>query len=118
MDILSSANSEFSSKEEKFDTYADSNAVLLMKSLKKPQDFLNLSPLIIDTRGEAIDSQEKFNLKKDIFICEGFANNKIRYVGTEISEECDLSGLNNYQYLVNELRAIMNMDEDLLKENK
>ena len=118
MDILSSANSEFSSKEEKFETYADSNAVLLMKSLKKPQDFLNLSPLIIDTRGEAIDSREKFNLKKDIFICAGFANNNIRYVGTEISEECDLKSLNNYQYLVNEFRAIMNMDDEILKQSK
>ena len=118
MDILSSANSEFSSKEEKFETYADSNAVLLMKSLKKPQDFLNLSPLIIDTRGEAIDSREKFNLKKDIFICAGFANNNIRYVGTEISEECDLKGLNNYQYLVTEFRAIMNMDNEILKQSK
>jgi hypothetical protein len=117
MDILSSANSEFSSKEEKFQTYADSNAVLLMKSLKKPQDFLNLSPLIIDTRGEAIDSREKFNLKKDIFICAGFANNNIRYVGTEISEECDLKGLNNYEHLVTEFRAIMNMEEEIIKTN-
>ena len=113
MDILSSSDSDFRSKEEKFETYSDSNAVLLMKSLKRPDDFLNLSPFIIDTRGEALDTKEKFNIKKDIFICEGFANNNIRYAGTEIAEHCDLSSLNNYHNLVEEFNVIMKMEETL-----
>ncbi|HEY5691191.1 MAG TPA: adenylate/guanylate cyclase domain-containing protein, partial [Cyclobacteriaceae bacterium] len=111
MDILSSTNSDFRSKEEKFDSFSDSNAVLFMKSLKRPDNFLNLSPFIIDTRGESLDSKEKFNLKKDIFICEGFANNNIRYVGTEIAEECDLKGLSNYNDLVEEFRTIIKMEK-------
>jgi hypothetical protein len=80
-----------------------------MKSLKRPDDFLNLSPFIIDTRGEIIDSREKFNLKKDIFICEGFANNNIRYTGTEVTEEADLRSLSNYHELVEDFRQIIQM---------
>ncbi len=110
MDILSNNNSDFRSKEETFDSFSDSNSVLLMKSLKRPDHFLNLSPFIIDTRGESMDSREKFDLKKDIFVCEGLANNSLRYVGTEIAEECDLGSLSNYQKLVEEFRDITNLD--------
>ena len=95
-----------------FDSFSDSNAVLLMKSLKKPSDYLNLSPLIIDTRGELIDSREKFSLKKDIFICEGFANNNIRYAGTEVTEESDLRSLSNYHELVEDFREIIQMSNN------
>jgi len=109
IDILYSSDSDFRSKQEIFDSFSDSNAVLLMKSLKRPDDFLNLSPFIIDTRGEIIDSREKFNLKKDIFICEGFANNNIRYTGTEVTEEADLRSLSNYHELVEDFRQIIQM---------
>jgi len=50
IDILNSSDSDFRSKEEVFDSFSDSGAVLLMKSIKQPNDFLNLSPLIIDTK--------------------------------------------------------------------
>lgn len=111
MDILNSSDSDFRSKQEIFDSFSDSNAVLLMKSLKRPGDFLNLSPLIIDTRGEVIDTREKFTLKKDIFICEGFANNNIRYAGTEVTEENDLRSLSNYHELVEDFREIIQMSK-------
>jgi hypothetical protein len=109
MDILNSSDSDFRSKEETFDSYSDSNAVLIMKNIKRPDEFLNLSPLIIDTRGEVIDSREKFNLKKDIFVCEGFANNNIRYKGTDVTEESDMSSLSNYNELVEDFRRIIQM---------
>ena len=88
-----------------------------MKSLKRPSDYLNLSPLIIDTRGEVIDSREKFTLKKDIFICEGFANNNIRYAGTEVTEENDLRSLSNYHELVEDFRAIIQMSNNGRKKD-
>ena len=109
IDILNSSDSDFRSKQQIFDSFSDSNAVLLMRSLKKPTDFLNLSPLIIDTRDEIIDSREKFNLKKDIFICKGFVNNHIRYTGTDVTEESDLRYLSNYNELVEDLRQIIEM---------
>jgi class 3 adenylate cyclase len=118
IDILYSSDSDFRSKEEIFDSFSDSNAVLLMKSLKKPGDFLNLSPFIIDTRGEIIDSKEKFNLKKDIFICEGFSNNHIRYTGTEVTEETNLQSLSNYHELVEDFRQILDMTNNTNHNNK
>ena len=36
IDILNSSDSDFRSKQEIFDSFSDSNAVLLMKSLKRP----------------------------------------------------------------------------------
>ena len=80
-----------------------------MKSLKRPGDFLNLSPLIIDTRGEVIDTREKFSLKKDIFICEGFSNNHIRYTGMDVTEQTDLRSLSNYHEMVEDFRQIIEM---------
>lgn len=109
MDILNSSDSDFRSQEETFDTFSDSNAVLLMKSIKQPRDFLNLSPLIIDTRPEIIDSKDKFNLKKDIFMYTKFRDNKILYLGTEVTEKCDLSSLSNYTNLVEEFNELINV---------
>jgi class 3 adenylate cyclase len=118
LDILNSSDSDFRSKEETFDSYSDSNAVLMMKSIKRPDEFLNLSPLIIDTRAEVIDTREKFSLKKDIFICEGFANNNIRYKGTEVTEESDLRSLSNYHELVEDFRRIIQMSPNSKSTNK
>jgi len=109
IDILNSSDSDFRSKEEIFDSFSDSNAVLLMKSIKQPKDFLNLSPLIIDTRTETIDAKEKFHLKKDIFMYSKFRDNRIFYLGTEVTEKCDLSILSNYQELVSDFNDLIKM---------
>jgi len=114
MDILNSSDSDFRSKEETFSTYSDSNAVLILKSLKNPSDFLNLSPLIIDTRAEVIDSKEKFNLKKDIFIYTNYTDNRLNYAGTEVTDKCDLTNLSNYKDLVSDYEELM----ELIQNNK
>ena len=80
-----------------------------MKSIKQPKDFLNLSPLIIDTRTETIDTKEKFHLKKDIFMYTKFRGNKIFYIGTEVTEKCDLSILSNYQVLISDFNDLLKM---------
>jgi hypothetical protein len=108
MDMLNSSDSDFKSNEEILHSFSDSNAVLLMKSIKEPLEFLNLSPLIIDTRTEKIDSKEKFALRKDIFMYTKFRNDRLMYVGTEVTEKCDLSILSNYKALVNEFIELMN----------
>jgi hypothetical protein len=107
MDILNSSDSDFKSTEETMDTFSDSKAVLLMKSVKEPKEFLNLSPLIIDTRTEVIDTKEKFNIKKDIFMYTKFQNKKLLYVGTEVTEKCDLTNLSNYAVLVADFEQLM-----------
>jgi len=112
MDILNSSDSDFRSKEETFSTYSDSNAVLILKSLKNPSDFLNLSPLIIDTRAEVIDSKEKFNLKKDIFIYTNFTDDRLHYAGTEVTDKCDLTNLSNYEELVLDYEELMELNQN------
>jgi len=112
MDILNSSDSDFRSKEETFSTYSDSNAVLILKSLKNPSDFLNLSPLIIDTRAEVIDSKEKFNLKKDIFIYTHFTDDRLIYAGTEVTDKCDLTNLSNYQDLISDFKELMGLNQN------
>lgn len=107
IDILNSSDSDFKSTEEVFDSFADSNSVLLMKSTKEPNEFLNMSPLIIDTRTEVIDRKEKFNIKKDIFMYTKFRDRKLMYVGTEVTEKCDLTNLNDYALLVSDFERLM-----------
>jgi hypothetical protein len=107
MDILNSSDSDFKSMEETLDSFSDSKAVLLMKSIKEPKEFLNLSPLIIDTRTEVIDTKEKFSIKKDIFMYTKYRDKKLMYVGTEVTEKCDLTNLSNYNQLVDEFEGMM-----------
>ena len=89
------------------DNFSDSKAVLLMKSIKEPKEFLNLSPLIIDTRTEVIDTKEKFHIKKDIFMYTKYRDKKLMYVGTEVTEKCDLTQLSNYSILVSDFENLM-----------
>ena len=109
IDLLNSTDSDFKSREEMHDIFSDSNAVLLMKDFKVPNEFLNLSPLIIDTHPEIIDSKEKFNIKKDIFMYTKYKGDKIMYLGTEVTEKCDLSNLSNYDALVEEFKEILSL---------
>jgi hypothetical protein len=107
IDLLNSSDSDFKGTEVQQDIFSDSNAVLLMKDIKDFRDYLNLSPLVIDTRTETIDQKEKFNIKKDIFLYTKFQHNKASYIGTEVTEKCDLSSLSNYQELVNQLTELL-----------
>jgi len=78
-----------------------------MKSIKSFDDYLNLSPLIIDTNSETIDSKEKFDLRKDIFMYTKYKNGHLMYLGTEVTEKCDLRSLSNYNILLEEFRELM-----------
>jgi len=107
MDLLNSSDSDFKGTEVQHDIFADSNSVLLLKDFKAPNDYLNLSPLIIDTRTEVIDQKEKFSIKKDIFLYTKFQNGKLFYVGTEVTEKCDLSHLSSYPDLLTQFSEMM-----------
>ncbi len=109
MDMLNSSDSDFKTSEIQHDIFADSHSVLLMKDFKVPNEFLNLSPLVIDTRTEIIDTKEKFNIKKDIFMYTKFANDKLMYVGTEITEKCDLGSLSTYAVLVEQFKEMLSV---------
>jgi hypothetical protein len=107
MDILNSSDSDFKSSEEMLDSFSDTKAVLLMKSVREPKEFLNLSPLIIDTRTEVIDTKEKFEIKKDVFMYTKVRDTNLMYIGTEVTEQCDLTQLSNYAALQAEFEDLM-----------
>lgn len=110
VDLLNSSDSDFKTQEMQFESYADSNSVLLMKDFKIPKEYINLSPFVIDTRPEIIDQKEKFGIKKDVFLFSKFHNDKLYYVGTEVTEKVDLSTLSFYPELVLQFKEIL---EDL-----
>ena len=107
VDILNSSDSDFTAKELEEEKFAESQSVLLMKSLKSMEEYLNLSPLIIDTNCEVIDNKEKFDIKKDIFMYTKFRSDHLMYIGTEVTEKCDLRSLHNYQILLSQFRDMM-----------
>jgi hypothetical protein len=107
VDILNSSDSDFIAKEMEEEKYSESHSILLMKSLKTMDDYLNLSPLIIDTNCEIIDNKEKFDIKKDIFMYTKFRDDHLMYIGTEVTEKCDLRSLHNYNILLSQFKDMI-----------
>jgi len=107
IDLLNSSDSDFKGQEIDEATFSDSQSVLLMKSFKSFTDYLNLSPLIIDTNSEIIDAKEKFDLRKDIFMYTKYKSGHLMYLGTEVTEKCDLRSLSNYSILLEEYKELM-----------
>ncbi|MGD0341884.1 MAG: hypothetical protein ABSA76_09290 [Bacteroidales bacterium] len=107
IDLLNSSDSDFKAKEFQEPTFTESHSVLLMKTMKSLEEYLNLSPLIIDTSTEILDTKEKFDIKKDIFMYSKFRNDQIMYLGTEVTEKCDLRSLKNYEVLLMEFRDLL-----------
>ena len=107
VDLLNSSDSDFDAKEIEEEEYSESHSVLLMKSIKSIDEYLNLSPLIIDTHSEVLDTKEKFGIKKDIFMYTKFRGDHLMYLGTEVTEKCDLRALSNYNQLVDEFSELL-----------
>ena len=80
---------------------------MLIKSIKSIDEYLNLSPLIIDTNSEVLDHKDKFDIKKDIFMYTKFRSGHIMYIGTEVTEKCDLRSLSNYDILVEQYEEMI-----------
>jgi len=106
-DLLNSSDSDFKANEFSESTFTESNSVLLMKNIKSLDEYLNLSPLIIDTSNEVLDTKEKFVLKKDIFMYSKFRNDQLMYLGTEVTEKIDLRALKNYETLLMEFKKLL-----------
>ncbi len=107
--LLNSSDSDFKANEFQESTFTESNSVLLMKNIKSIDEYLNLSPLIIDTSTEVLDSKEKFEIKKDIFMYSKFRNDQLMYLGTEVTEKIDLRSLKNYETLLREFRYLLSV---------
>jgi hypothetical protein len=105
--ILNSANSDFKAQEIDQQIFTESRSVLLLKTTKDIGSYLNLSPFIVDTGAERIDSKEKAAIKKDIFLYSKFTNDIIHYSGTEATDKHDLRPLSNYQVMMNDMRSFI-----------
>jgi predicted XRE-type DNA-binding protein len=109
--ILNSASSSFIGKNELHHEYVDTHSVILVKSLKNlTHDFLNLSPLIIDTYSERMESREKLTkVKKDIYLYSKWDMKRqyLQYVGTEAEEKPDIRMVSFYDHLVKNYEDIM-----------
>ncbi len=108
-DLLNSSDSDFKANEFQESTFTESNSVLLMKNIKSLDEYLNLSPLVIDTSTEVLDSKEKFEIKKDIFMYSKFRNDQLMYLGTEVTEKIDLRSLKDYETLLMEFRYLLSV---------
>jgi len=107
VNLLNNTDSDFKAKEIEDQIFTDSRSVLLMKSIKSVEECLNLSPLVIDTHSEVIDSKEKFSIRKDIFMYTKARGDHLMYVGTEVTEKCDLRTLSSYENLLSEYRELV-----------
>jgi hypothetical protein len=107
IDILNCSDSDFKAQDVIEPKYAESNSILLMKAINSLDEYLNLSPLVIDTSSEVIDNKEKFNIKKDVFLYTKMKGDHIMYVGTEITEKCDLRNLSTYNLLLEQFKEMI-----------
>jgi hypothetical protein len=107
INLLNSSDSDFKAQEILEQSYTESNSILLMKSIKTIEEYLNLSPLVIDTYSEVIDNKEKFDIKKDVFLYTKLRGDHLMYIGTEVTEKCDLRSLSNYGLLLDQLRDLI-----------
>lgn len=109
--LLNSVSSDFSGRAKTFENYTDSHSVLLVNSLKSaPDNYLSLSPLIIDTHFETIESREKLRkVRKDIYLYTRWdlKAERLFFVGTEAEEKVDLRLISFYDQLVKEFKEIL-----------
>lgn len=105
--ILNTTDSEFKIHKEQLPEFSDSHAVLLMKSIREPNQFLNLSPFIIDTHTERKETVG--NYKKDIYLFTRSSNGDAFYSGIESGSEEDLAFLEHRQSLTDLFNVTLNL---------
>ena len=106
--LLNSSDANFQIHEELMDQFSDSHSVLLMKSVKDPSAFLNLSPFIIDTHQKSLSDSSKF-LKRDLFIYDKVANSELVYVASQMNLRQDLAQHSYLNELTESFGKILNL---------
>ena len=109
--ILNSADNEFRLHKESLSEFSDSHAILLMKSIKDPNQFLNLSPFVIDTHTERMNNKDISNYKKDVYLFTQFDRDRLVYTGIESCTTNDLSFLENYSALITDFNELLTLIE-------
>ena len=99
--LLNNVDTDFSILEETLEQFADSNAVLLVKKINEPNQFINLSPFVIDTHSESTKEVKK-KVKRDVFLFQKFDGETLHYAGSEVTIPTDLTDMHNYSMLLDE----------------
>ena len=96
--LLNSADSDFRIHEEKLSSFSDSDAVLLMNSIKLTDQVLNLEPFVVDTFEDKQAENTLTRTKRDLYLYSGLRNGKLTYQGSEVTNAVDLSQFHQYEH--------------------
>jgi hypothetical protein len=107
LNILNSSNSDFKAQDVDTNLFTESRSVLLLRTTKRMNEYLNLSPFIIDTGIERIDTKEKTAIKKDIFLYSRYQNDRLEFTGTEATDKHDLRVLSTYPMMMEDIKAFV-----------
>jgi hypothetical protein len=89
------------------DSCAESHSVLLLKSQITLDEYLNLTPLIINTGSFLADDKENYDVENDILLYHKSQGNYLMYNGSEVTEKCDLRTLRNYPHLLSQFKDMI-----------
>ncbi|NND35027.1 MAG: hypothetical protein HKN76_20745 [Saprospiraceae bacterium] len=96
--MLNSQHEDFTSIERGYDEFSNSHAVLLMKDFTNPKEYLNLSPLVVDT-STLLDKGKVPGIKNGIYMFQQLRNDKYVYALTNASEQAAFNELPNFEFL-------------------
>ena len=95
--LLNSADSDFRVHQEQLDSFSDSDAVLLMSSIKRSTEALNLEPFVVDTFEDKASDNPLNRTKRDLYLYAGLQNGILSYQGSEVTNPVDLSQFHQYE---------------------
>jgi hypothetical protein len=107
LNILGGDNTGPRSMEIVRDNCAESHSVLLFKSQITLDEYLNLTPLIIDTGTFLAEDKENFDVKNDIMLYHKAEGNNLLYNGSEVTEKSDLRIMKNYPLILSQFRDMV-----------
>lgn len=107
LNVLGGDNTYPRSMEIVRDTCVESHSVLLLKSQITLDEYLNLTPLIIDTGSFLTEDKENFDVKNDILLYHRSQGNHLIYNSSEVTENSDLRTLRNYPLLLSQFKDMV-----------
>ncbi|MDH3648907.1 MAG: hypothetical protein OEQ53_04445 [Saprospiraceae bacterium] len=96
--MLNSQHEDFTSVDQSFDAFSESHAVLLMKDFNSPEEYLNLSPLVVDT-STLLENQKIAGIKNGIYMYQQVKDGKFAYILTNAPEQAIFNDLPHFDYL-------------------
>lgn len=96
--VLNSQHEDFSAVEHSFENFSESEAVILTKNFTNPAEYLNLSPLIIDT-STVLDNKKIVGIKNGIYLYSMQKNGRYVYTHSSVPESAPFNELPNFDLI-------------------